>query len=190
MAKLPIKVQKDIARRSLKANKREVKSRFDKEFKEIKQRMINEFLSHPVTIEILAGPNNRSQRISGTLDKKTNLFAFIGFPSSDVPIQPILEILETTDYKQTREGFKITMPSAEDIFRVTPMPWATGRSWAKGIESGISGLGYLLNKRSKNSRSGSAIQSSNSKVRGGGFRKTTYISSLINKYKKQFKKIL
>ena len=113
----------------------------------------------------------------------------IPFTSSDSPIVPILEILESTDYKQTKDGFKITMPSSEDVFRVTPMPWAQGRSWAKGIESGISGLGYLLNIRNSKSRSGTAIQSSK-KVRGGGFRKTSYISALINKYKKEFKKIL
>ena len=189
MAKIPIRVKKDLARRALKANKREIKGRFDKEFKEIKQRMIAEFLSHPVTVEILAGPNNTSQRVSGTLNQKTNLFAFIGFSSSDSPIVSVLEILESTDYKQTKQGFKITMPSSEDIFRATPMPWAQGRSWAKGIESGISGLGFLLNIKNNKSRSGTAIQSSK-KVRGGGFTKTTYISSLINKYKKEFKKIL
>jgi hypothetical protein len=26
------------------------------------------------------------------------------------------------------------------------MPWAAGRSWAKGIETGISGLGFYLRK--------------------------------------------
>ena len=54
------------------------------------------------------------------------------------------------------------------------------------IETGISGLGYLLKK--KKGRSGEAIQTK-TKVRSGGFQNTTYISALINKYKKQFNNI-
>jgi len=190
MAKISKRVQNDIAKRSLEANKRDLKRRFDKEFKEIKQEMITEFLSHPVTIEILAGPNNKSQRVSGTLNQVTNLFAFIGFPSTENPIKPILEILESTNYKQTKDGFDKTIPTSEDVFRATPMPWAQGRSWAKGIESGISGLGYLLNKGSRSSRSGEAIQQNRNKIRSQSFKKTPYISSLIKKYKNKFKKIL
>ena len=69
---------------------------------------------------------------------------------------------------------------------MTPMPWATGRSWAQGIETGISGLGYLLRKN--DGRSGKAIQSRN-KVRSGKFQNTSYISALIKKYKKEFNNI-
>jgi hypothetical protein len=74
------------------------------------------------------------------------------------------------------------MPTPKDIFQITPMPWATGRSWAKGIESGISGLGYYANVYGKG-RSGGGVQSGN-KIRSGRFKSTPYISSLINKYQK------
>ena len=79
--------------------------------------------------------------------------------------------------------FEVTLPTAEDIFAVTPLPWASGRSWAEGIERGLSGLGYLLRKNK--GRSGAAIQS-RVKVRGGRFHNTPYISAFIRKYKKRF----
>lgn len=187
---LPIDVQNSLK----KQLPRELKTDFNKEFKpkfeKIKQEMIKEFLSHPVTVEILSGPS--ASNLSGTLGGKANLFSFIGFDSSEEPIKPILEVLNSISYKDngpSRKGigrdFVINIPEAEEIFLITPMPWAAGRSWAKGIESGISGLGYLLNKSTASSRSGVAIQSSR-KVRQGAFRNTTYISSLIKKYKKRF----
>ncbi|MBY9002170.1 MAG: hypothetical protein KGD64_14720, partial [Candidatus Heimdallarchaeota archaeon] len=109
------------------------------------------------------------------------------------PIQPILSILNSIEITYGGEinmgnKFNVNMPTAEDIFAVTPMPWASGRSWAKGIESGISGLGFLLRKTSSKSRSGQAIQSG-VKVRGGKFKNTPYISSLIIKYSKKFSEL-
>ena len=62
------------------------------------------------------------------------------------------------------------------------MPWATGRSWARGIETGISGLGYYL-KKTKNSRSGLGVQSANQHIRSGVmFKNSKYISDLINRF--------
>jgi hypothetical protein len=118
------------------------------------------------------------------------LFAFIGFEENDDPIQPILNILENIEIRFTKDIsigslFTITIPEPSDIFAVTPMPWASGRSWAKGIESGISGLGFLIKNNSSLSRSGAALQSS-VKIRGGSYKNTQYISALLKKYKKQF----
>ena len=82
------------------------------------------------------------------------------------------------------------IPDAKEIFAVTPIPWATGRSWAKGIETGISGLGYYLKVDRDNSRSGLGIQSPR-KVRKKGvkFNNISYISALIKKYKKKFENL-
>ena len=187
--KISAKAKKDIAERAAKANKKDLNNRFQKKFEKIKNEMIEEFLNHPVTIEILAGPDNKDQRVSGTLNRKTNLFAFIGFSSSDKPIEPILNVLNSTEYKKTAKGFAIIIPTAKDIFAVTPMPWAPGRSWAKGIEQGIPGLGKLLNIKKPYSRSGEAIQQDKRKIRSDKFQNVPYISYLINKYKKEFKKI-
>lgn len=177
--------------KSQKVKKKDYQKTFKERFDRIKKDMIKEFNSHPVTIEILSGPTGPN--ISGTLGGKANLFSFIGFDSSDNPIQPIIEILEKTSYSDagvSRQGrkFNISLPTTEDIFIATPMPWAGGRSWAKGIESGISGLGYLLNKSTSSSRSGVAIQA-DKKVRTAKFKNVQYISALLNKYKKKFKEL-
>ena len=146
-------------------------------FKKLKQEMIQAFLTNPITQEIMAGPDGSN--ISGTLGGVSNLFAFIGFDRGEQPIAPILTLLEgiTLEYARPTKNlgmgviFNANLPVAQDIFAVTPLPWATGRSWAEGIERGLSGLGYLLKK---------------SKVRGGKFHNTPYISSFIRKYQKRF----
>jgi hypothetical protein len=63
------------------------------------------------------------------------------------------------------------------------MPWQEGRSWAEGIERGISGLGNYINKSSSSSRSSQGVQVKN-RIRGGQFRNTKYLSSIINNFKK------
>lgn len=191
MAKLPIDVQVAIKRQAPKLLKKDFTKEFKEKFDKLKEEMIREFLLHPVTVEINAGPG--SQNTSGTLGGQSNLFAFIGFGVGDDPIKPILDLLEKCKYRDagsSKNGigidFIVDLPEAEDIFQVTPMPWATGRSWARGIETGISGLGYLLNKGGKSSRSGVAIQTEK-KVRSGKFKNVPYISALLKKYEKKFK---
>ena len=193
MAILPFDVQNALKRQAPKALRREFEKKAKREFKEIKAEMIKEFLSHPVTQEIMEGPS--AANISGTLGGVTNLFAFIGFNAGEQPVGPILNLLEEVnitynkEYKEKGIGvsFHVFLPTAEDIFAITPLPWATGRSWAEGIERGISGLGYLLRK--SGGRSGVAVQSRVSKVRGGRFQNTPYISSFIKRYKKRFEEL-
>lgn len=159
------------------------------EFEQIKKEMLMEFLQHPITQEIQSGPT--ASNISGTLSHG-NLFSFIGFEAGSDPISPIIQVMEETSisfYSRRRGEFlaKIIMPSPVSIFSVTPMPWANGRSWAKGIESGISGLGFYINKQDTG-RSEGGIQLKG-KVRAGSFKNTKYISDLISKYKKKFSEI-
>ena len=52
----------------------------------------------------------------------------------------------------------IEVPTLQEAFAITPMPWASGRSWARGIEVGISGLGQYLAIEAASSRSGEGIQ--------------------------------
>jgi|TARA_R110002020_G_scaffold375166_1_gene586377 hypothetical protein len=193
MAILPLDVQNALKRQAPKALRRSFEKEAKRQFKEIKAEMIKEFLSHPVTQEIMEGPN--APNLSGTLGGASNLFAFIGFNAGDQPVAPILERLEAVDIiynKEYREkgigvSFNVFLPTAEDIFSITPLPWATGRSWAEGIERGISGLGYLLRK--SGGRSGAAVQSRVSKVRGGRFQNMPYMSSFIKRYKKRFEEL-
>ncbi len=188
---LPLDVKNALLRQVPKLKRKDIEAQAKEKFKKIKAEMIKEFLDNPITQEIMAGPSGVN--ISGTLDGVSNLFAFIGFNEGEDPIAPILIILENVDMQYNREirrgkpglMFKVNLPTAEDIFAVTPLPWATGRSWAEGIERGLSGLGYLLRKNK--GRSGAAVQSRVRKVRGGKFRNSPYISSLLKKYRQRFK---
>ena len=157
--------------------------------------MISEFENHPVTVEIKQGPTGKN--ISDTLNGYGNLFSYIGFEDGDDPISPIIEMLDKTTVQFSRlsnDGpiWNIFMPSKQDIWDVTPMPWATGRSWARGIESGISGLGYYLytqRKNLENSRSGSGIQTDSNIRPGMRFSNVKYISELLKKYEKKFSEL-
>ena len=193
MPPLPIDVQQALKKQAPRVLKAPFKKEIDKKFKRIKNEMIKEFLQLPVTQELMQGPDGAN--ISGTLNGVINLFAFIGFDRGDQPILPIIDALENTSIQFSKSlnrpkignQYNVFLPTAEDIFRITPMPWDTGRSWAQGIERGISGLGFLLRKNNKG-RSGAAIQS-RVKVRGGRFKNTAYISAFIKKYRKRFEEL-
>jgi hypothetical protein len=176
-----------------KEYQKSVKSLIEDQFEKIKDKYIDEFLNHPVTQEIKGGIS--ASNISGTLNNITNLYSFIGFDQGTDPIQPIEELLEKSNYRimyNSNSGESTVIfdiPTAAQIFAITPMPWAVGRSWARGIETGISGLGYYL-KKVKNSRSGLGIQSTIEQVRtGASFKNTKYISDLINRFSKDLKEL-
>ena len=153
-------------------------------FQKVKNEMIAEFLNHPVTIEIKGGVS--AKNISGTLD---------GIDSTSDPTGDIENMLYKTDFKFDRYTtrsieYSVYIPEAKEIFAVTPIPWATGRSWAKGIETGISGLGYYLKVSRNNSRSGLGIQSPRQvRKKGVKFNNISYISALIKKYKIKFENL-
>ena len=160
--------------------------------KKIIRQMLNEFESHPVTQEISAGP--KASNISKTLSGKGNLFSFIGFESGKAPIKPRRLLLErtTVEFLAISKGtvdFKVNFPTNEQIYEVTQMPWAKGRSWVRGVEHGMSGIGQYMygNKDFSQSRSGSAIQNKG-KLRGGNFRNTSYISEIRRNFIKNLRK--
>jgi hypothetical protein len=159
-------------------------------FQRIKSDMIKEFLNHPVTQEIMNGP--AAENSSGTLNGYGNLFSYIGFYDGDDPIKPVLEEFEKSDiiFSRLVDGgaiWNIYIPDKEDIWAASPMPWASGRSWAKGIETSISGIGYYLyseRKNLENSRSSTAVQVQ-TKIGRPRFRNVKYISDILAKYQKK-----
>lgn len=165
-------------------------SMIQKEFDKIKNEIIFDFDTHPITQEIEMGIN--APNISNTLNGVTNLYSFIGFDEGTDPISPIRNLLQKSSVRIMDAGLDLNsvvifdIPTAKNIFSITPMPWAVGRSWAKGIETGISGLGYYL-KIQRNSRSGLGIQSRNKIRTGASFKNTKYISNLINDFEKKLK---
>lgn len=171
----------------------EIKRIIDQEFNKIKNEFIDEFMNHPITQEIQGGISATNS--SNTLGGITNLYSFIGFDEGTDPIRPIEELLKKSNYRILFNNRSVEatvifdIPTAAQIFEITPMPWATGRSWARGIETGISGLGYYL-KKTKNSRSGLGVQSTNQQVRSGVmFKNSKYISDLINRFNKELKQL-
>lgn len=169
----------------------------EKTAQKIKQEMIADFLRHPVTREL--SEKNTAQNYSQTLVGYGNLYSFIGFDYPEDPIAPILDLLNATRIDLRFNGndlfLYIKIPTPDDIWAVTPMPWADGRSWAKGIESGISGLNFYLSVQKagvkalrafEDSRSGTAIQSSKKVSPSARYNPTQYISTLLKKYKTKF----
>jgi len=188
MNKLPTDVRNILKAQAPKLLRKNFEDDVTEKFKKLKNELLLEFNNHLITQEIKLGPNGTNT--SGTLGGQSNLFAFIGFDSSDDPIRPILDILENIEIRFVKDIeigslFTVSFPEPSDIFAVTPMPWASGRSWAKGIEQGISGLGYLIKNNTSLSRSGAALQSS-VKIRSGRYKNTPYISAILKKYKTQF----
>ena len=118
-----------------------------------------------------------------------SLFGFIGFDRSDEPAQIVREMLDSSELKFIRikgetVDFKILYPSKDELFEATPLPWAAGRSWLRGIEAGLSGLGKYLNIDSDASRSGGGVQSESSST-SGRFRNTKYITEILNNFIKK-----
>lgn len=161
---------------------------------EHKAEMVNEFINHPVTQEISAGPT--AQNSSKTLNGKGNLFSFIGFEKSQDPISPVVDVLNretklTGQFYINNRGegsleFEYKLPSEEEISKVSQLPFESGRSWVWGIQRGISGFGFYLRKLWSSSRSGTAIQSSK-KIRSASFKRTSYLSAIFNNLKNKLK---
>lgn len=159
-----------------------------------KRLLIQEFDAHPVTKEIDAGPT--SSNSSGTLGGYGNLFSFIGFPFSSRPTQIVRDLLRTIktgDIEKTRSSanavnveVKINMPTKEAFAAATPLPFEGGRSWLYGIETGISGFGNYFFKKWKQSRSGAAFQNKK-RIRSGGFKNTSYFSSMLVAFTKRIR---
>ncbi len=165
---------------------RGIKLIVNKEFEIIKNNFIRKFNNHKVTKEIEAGPD--SSNISGTLGGYGNLFSYIGFSKGDKPTESIrslfkdIRINSINVNKFGQSSTFIMYPNAQDIFAVTPLPWAESRSWAEGVERGLPGLGFYLNKDNLG-RSGGGIQIKN-KVKQTKFQNVKYVSSLINEFEK------
>ena len=165
--------------------KPKLEPKLTKQFKEIKEKMLLDFDNHFVTKEL----DRKTGADPSAFVTRGSLFGFIGFEKTDDPTEIIRQMLNQSslEFARIKGGvvdFKVVYPSKEELFSATPLPWATGRSWLKGIESGISGLGKYLNIDSIDSRSGGGIQSETN-TGGGRFSATRYISEILNNFIKK-----
>ena len=151
-----------------------------------------QFRIHPITVELDAGP--RASNTSGTLGGYGNLFSFIGFSSGDRPTDVISQIFnEKIRFKVKRVNksgrYTVTffIPDADEIYGLTPVPWMSGKSWAKSIEDGgLTNLGQYLFSSSGfgQSSSGTGIQVKN-RSSGVSLTRTPYIGKLIEDFKQR-----
>jgi len=158
---------------------------------ERKQELLKKnFKINPITIELKSGPSTFNS--SGTLGGYGNLFSFIGFTSGSDPTDIIEKIFaEKIRFKVRRISskgkFRITffIPSIEEIYALTPIPWASGSSWVDGIEKGISNVGsFLYSSRGfGSSRAGTGLQAKN-KSSGVSFKNTPYVTKLLKNFKR------
>ena len=166
--------------KSSRLNK-EVEKRANIRFEKIKKDFIREFMNHRVTAELNSGAGE--------------LFYFIGFPPGSDPISPLLNLLEDRVFiryrkfnRRGRAQFTINLPTPMEINRLSPMPWATGLSWVKGIETGIPNLGKFLAVDGRpSSRSGGGIQTKN-EIDSYQFTKKPYLFQMLSKYIQIFSK--
>ena len=159
--------------------------------------LIKQFKAHPITIEIDAGPT--ASNSSGTLGGYGNLFSFIGFSSGNDPTAVIKKIFsEKIKFKVNRIGktgkYRITcfIPTLQEIYGLTPLPWAAGKSWVDGIERGMSNLGSYLYSPSGfgTSSSGTGIQAKGKRAGSSvSFQNTPYVAKLIENFKRRLRSI-
>lgn len=173
MAAVKIAVAKDTSGRMKVA----AKERADQVFEDAVIGMQLDFDSHAVTREIAGGVDsaNLSDTLSGPSYPPKNLYSFIGFDAAGdtAPLDPIWDALRPTDPagpKITFEGkevkagnarfkFLVRGPDKRAIYARTPMPWASGWSWAQKVETRIPGFSrFLARKMGEPSRSGGGIQ--------------------------------
>lgn len=166
----------------------------EKQFRTVHAKFLSDFESHPVTRELKAGAG--SSNLSNSLPQG-NLFGFIGFSAGSDPISHIEKMFQKADIilkirKMGTNGFVwtyiVTTPSLQELYALTPMPWASGASWLRELEGrGIPNLGQYMYKRSSSSRSGAGVQDKN---RGEGSRvRIPYIKELLKQFEKNLNSI-
>ena len=161
---------------------------------EAKQKTLAIFEKHPVTSELESGP--RGENISGTLGGYGNLFSYIGFSSGASPIEPLRTYLNRKPRVYRNSKFIKKSNSAEFVFRIEIPSFSEmealaqspfeGRSWLRGLERGISGLGYYLHSKTgqlAGSRSGFGLQTEN-RLRAMTFKPITYMTNILKEFRR------
>ena len=166
-------------------------------FESAKKDFLDEFENHPITKEIESGPG--ASNLSGTLTVYGNLFSFIGFNSTDQPIEELRTMLKSmmrvskirvNKGAKSKVSFNISMPEMKIIMSATPMPWESGRSWVRGVERGISGFGYYMSTQNRRfSRSGTAIQA-DSRIRPGAYIPRKYMSEMLKNLDRNLRRLV
>ena len=189
---------KDIRRATEKQVARAIQpqalSRARAAFERIKREILGEFNSHPITVEIESGPLGAN--ISVTLQGQGNLFSFIGFESGSRPTSAIRALIRKSYVSAGAPVGKhiylnFHLPTKDEIYLSTPLPWAAGRSWVQGVETGMSGLGQYAYSRKgvSTSRSGTGTQTKNN-IRTATYSPRPYVTQIIANATKRLERII
>lgn len=196
MARIKDRSVRDSVQKQLRSDKDlnlQVRVLIDKQFKTAHQKLLSDFRAHPITRELKVAEG--ASNYSGGLPEG-NLFGFIGFESGYDPIGPIEQLLVKANIlikqrRVMRSGFTwayaVNMPSINDLYKVTPMPWAQGSSWLRELEGrGIPNLGQYMYVDAKTSRSSEGIQGGK---RSGGRLRMAYIKPMLEEFEKNLNNI-
>jgi hypothetical protein len=196
MSRLRDRSVKNSIQRQLRSDKDlnlQIRVLIEKQFKTAHKKLLNDFSEHSITRELKVGAG--APNYSGGL-AEGNLFGFIGFEVGYDPIKPIERLLIKANIlikqrKVMRSGFTwayaVNMPSIEDLYKITPMPWASGSSWLRELEGrGIPNLGQYMYVDAKSSRSTEGIQGGS---RPGGRLRMDYIKPLLEEFENNLNNI-
>lgn len=177
-----------------------MKEVLNQKFIEEKKGLMAEFDSHPVTRELNAGPDASSNIIQTT--KGGNLYSLLGFVDKVKPAQELRNALENgitkgrvTKTQKTKNvlgyNLEVRMPTLEELRRKTELLTWTTRSFIDLIEKGVGNFSrYLFDKSGrlrKYSRSGTAIQVKDRKMRDDEFNGVEYVTAMIKKFQRALK---
>lgn len=177
------------------AGKRRITTIAKTRFALAKIEFLREFDNDPVTKEIESGIG--ADNISNTLGNNADLFSFIGFDEGTTPIADLRQVLEeevtmsrptliNVNAAGALYNFSLKQPTAS-IHAATLIPWEQGKSWAEGIENGISHFSHFIrNLFAPQSRSGGGLQTKNT-VRQNEFKTRAYLSKLFKNLIANFK---
>lgn len=152
--------------------------------------LMKNFLEHPVTLELKAGP--QASNISDTLNGEGNLFGFLGFWNTQEPTKDLENLLAKVSYERSSIrknviNYKIlNFPKKTDVESVTEMNWGHGTSWAYAVENGDFGgdaaLSHYIFKTWGGSRSQAGFQVKGYDYSEEQFHPVPYISQILENF--------
>ena len=172
----------------------EIKKRFETSFNKIKGQFVGEFRKHAVTQEVKGGAG--ASNLSGTLGGYGNLYSFFGFSGGD-PIEPLLALLESIEFQFINFNRRMVasviiknFPTVQDIVAASPVPWAPGLSWVRGVHLGnVPNFGQYLTTTSSNSRSGGGVQVKTEISNRVFVADDSYLLGMLPRYKRKFREM-
>ncbi len=172
--------------------RKRIQTVMENRFRDAKAQLLRDFDEHPVTKEIEAGIG--AANISETLDGEGDLYSFIGFEDGSDPIEDLRYVLESqtqlgkgrlrAESGSIKFNFSLRVPR-EEIKKATPLPWEGGKSWAEGVEKGISGFSEYMQGKFTTSRSGGGIQTTRT-IRATPFKRRPYLTEIFNNFVENF----